>query len=59
MATFLFTCPNTRLRVQGFVAEDTSNGDTYNPVQCLICTRMHYVNPKTGRVLGEDEDENE
>jgi hypothetical protein len=58
-ATFIFICPNTRLRIQGFLAEDAPNENTYAPVRCLICTRMHYVNPKTGHVLGEKEGDDE
>jgi hypothetical protein len=57
MESFTFKCPNTSLRVQGFVAEAVSDKDTYAPVQCVACSRVHYVNPKTGRVLGEDGDE--
>jgi hypothetical protein len=57
MESFTFKCPNTSLRVQGFIAEAVSDQDTYTPVQCGACSRVHYVNPKTGRVLGEDRDE--
>jgi len=58
MAAFLYRCPNTGLNVQGWVADDpTERGDeTYEPLACPACTRTHLVNPKTGRVLGSDED---
>jgi len=54
-ATFLYRCPNTGLNVQGWVADDPTEGETYQPIPCTICTRLHLVNPKTGRVLGADE----
>jgi len=56
MAAFLFRCPRTNLNVQGFVADDPADDrNGYEPVQCMACTRTHYVDPKTGKVLGEDE----
>ncbi len=57
MATFLYRCPNTGLQVQGYVAEDPTEDDAeaYESLKCLACTRMHLVNPKTGKVLGADE----
>jgi hypothetical protein len=56
MTPFLFRCPNTKVPVQGWIAEVASNGETFEPVQCMACARVHYVNPITGKVLGEDED---
>ena len=59
MATFLFRCPNTGLKVQGWVADDPSEGDdnTYESMSCAACAQLHLVNPKTGKVLGGgDED---
>jgi len=54
MATFLYLCPNTALNVQGWVADDPTEGkaETYEPVTCTACTQVHLVNPKTGKVLG-------
>lgn len=58
MAPFLFRCPNTGLNVQGWVADDPTGQDDENfePVTCTICTRVHLVNPKTGKVLGADDE---
>ncbi len=58
MAAFVYQCPTTGYKVQGYVddggAEDTApDDDTYEPVTCTLCQRTHLVNPKTGRVLGE------
>ena len=54
MPLFIYRCPNTGYRVQGFVAEDTSeDGHVYEPVTCPVCHQIHHVNPHTGVVLGE------
>ncbi|HEV3383433.1 MAG TPA: hypothetical protein VG097_01390 [Gemmata sp.] len=57
MASFIYRCPDTRLMVQGFIAEKLPDGDLFEPVTCTACTRIHLVNPKTGKVLGADDDE--
>jgi hypothetical protein len=58
MAPFLYRCPNTGYRVQGFVAEEDRSDDPedYQTVTCLACKQVHLVNPTTGQVLGEDEE---
>jgi hypothetical protein len=45
-----------RLNVQGWFADDASgnDGDTYEPVTCAACRRIHLVNRKTGRTLGSN-----
>jgi hypothetical protein len=45
------------MNVQGWVADDPTEGEgeTYQPITCTICTRLHLVDPKTGRVLGIDD----
>ena len=56
MATFLYRCPDTGFRVQGYTPGQTSDDDdTYEAVTCLACQRVHLVNPATGRVIGENE----
>jgi len=52
--TFLYRCPNTALNVQGRVADDPIEGEaeTYEPITCTACARVHLINPKTGKVLG-------
>jgi hypothetical protein len=55
MPLFLYRCPKTGHRVQGFVAEDTSEDQhVYEPVTCLACRQIHHVNPTTGAVIGEN-----
>jgi hypothetical protein len=57
VASFLYRCPNTGLNVQGWIADDPTDGeaDTYEAMTCTACTRVHLVNPKTGKVVGADE----
>ncbi len=40
------------LIVQGWITHDpTQQADTYEPVTCTACSRVHWVNPKTRKVL--------
>jgi hypothetical protein len=54
IVTFVFTCPFTGLRVQGWVSDDASGprSETYGPVSCHACGGLHLVDPRSGRVLG-------
>jgi hypothetical protein len=55
MGPFLYRCPNTGYRVQGWVADDESeDGERYEGVICYACGRLHLVNPKTGETAGDD-----
>lgn len=58
MAAFLYRCPHTGLKVQGWVASepDDSGGETFEPVICTACAQFHLVNVRTGRVLGSTDD---
>jgi len=53
MATFLYRCPKTRLRVQGWVADDPNEPEkqSYETVKCLACGGVHLVNPASGRTI--------
>jgi hypothetical protein len=55
MAGFAYRCPNTGLNVQGFTVDDPADDDSYLPVTCIICTRVHLVNPRSGKVVGTDD----
>ena len=35
---------------------DDEDDDTYQSLACITCTRVHLINLKTGKVLGEEED---
>ena len=58
MAAFIYRCSSTGLNVQGWIADDPTEGEgkTYEAVTCTACTRLHWVNPKTGKALGADEE---
>lgn len=49
MRNLIFTCPVTNQNVQHRF-EATSDQD-YESVTCLACTRIHFINLKTGKVL--------
>jgi hypothetical protein len=56
MRPFVFRCPTTGFRVQGFAPDDDESegaGDVYHGITCLACGLMHFVNPKTGKTAGE------
>ncbi len=57
MPPFLYRCPNTSDNVQAWVADDPEDEDlTYVQVTCLACAQAHLVNPKSGKVLGADDE---
>jgi hypothetical protein len=58
MATFLYRCPKTRLRVQGWMADDPIQPETqsYEAVTCLACGGVHLVNPASGRTIDDGEE---
>jgi hypothetical protein len=51
---FLYRCPNTGLKVQGWVSDDPTKEEAFQPVTCTACGRVHLVNPKTGKVAGPE-----
>jgi hypothetical protein len=55
-AVFLYRCPNTGLNVQGRIEGEPTDRETdlYEAVTCTACARVHLVNPKTGRLFGEE-----
>jgi hypothetical protein len=57
MSTFLYRCPATGYRVQGFIADAPStaaaSSHVYEPVTCTACRGIHLINPHNGKVLGE------
>jgi hypothetical protein len=56
MANFIFTCPATGFNVQHRLNEDEDAPENeYEAVNCPACTRLHLVNVKTGKLLGQDD----
>jgi hypothetical protein len=59
MAAFIYRCPNTGLRIQGWVADEVdsrTNDETYQSVTCLACRQTHLVNPSSGKVVSANDD---
>jgi hypothetical protein len=55
MAVFIYRCPSTGLNVQGWTADlPAQDEETFEPVKCALCARVHLVNPKTTKVVGAD-----
>jgi hypothetical protein len=60
MVAVIYRCPKTGMKVQAWLADDTSESSddkVYVSTPCPVCTRVHLVSPSTGRVLGQDEDQ--
>jgi hypothetical protein len=56
MSAFIFTCPTTKLNVQHWLDEDEEIPDSqYEGIVCPACTMLHFINRKTGRLLGDEE----
>ncbi len=52
MATLVFTCPATRMKVQHWLEGGRDILDNqYETVRCKACTRLHFINRKTGKLL--------
>jgi hypothetical protein len=53
----IFKCPNTAMNVQHWLpaAAPGDPVDTHSPVVCPACTKLHFVNRSTGKLLGEPE----
>jgi hypothetical protein len=56
MPAFIFRCPHTGLKVQGFVDDDVDKGNAFETIACSACGEVHLVNPESGRVVGQDDD---
>jgi len=55
MPLFVYRCPTTGHQVQGFSADDVSEDThTYERVFCIMCKRVHVVNPASGAVLSQN-----
>jgi hypothetical protein len=57
MGNVLFRCPRTGLNVQHWLAEEVGPDVpqcSYETVTCKACTRLHFINRRTGKLLGEE-----
>lgn len=55
MAPILYQCPRTHMNVQTWLQQD-SGPDTreYEIVSCPACTQMHFINRRSGKLLGDN-----
>ena len=54
MSGFIFTCPTTKLNVQHWPENDEDISENeYEGITCLACSRLHFINRKTGELLGK------
>ena len=56
MAHFVIRCPATSFKVQHWLDDDGNDdlpGDQYESMVCPACTKIHFINRKTGKLLGE------
>jgi hypothetical protein len=50
----LFKCSRTGMNVQHWLADTPADDEaTHSPVRCPACTRLHFINTSTGKLLGE------
>ena len=59
MPVVLFKCPIMRQHVSAWVADDggsSAEADRAETIVCAACSRVHLVNPKTGKVIGAHDD---
>jgi hypothetical protein len=57
MPAFVCTCPSTKLDVQYRLDDETKDevSETeYEAVTCKACAKIHLINRKTGKLLGQD-----
>jgi hypothetical protein len=53
MAEIAFRCPNVDLRVEHLLDPQPKNDEEiYESILCFACTRLHFINRKTGELLG-------
>lgn len=59
MGKLVFTCPVTGMSVQHWLDDDDQSkpGDCYQSIVCQACARLHFVNRKSGRLLGQKEEQ--
>ena len=54
MSGFIFTCPTTKLNVQHWPENDKDISENeYEGITCLACSRLHFINRKTGELPGK------
>jgi hypothetical protein len=55
MSASTFLCPKANVAVQHWIDNGaTSSDDAYEAIACPACARLHFVNRKTGKLLGHE-----
>ena len=55
MPDFVFNCPTTSMNVQYWLEDDDDALENeYKGITCPACARLHFLNRKTGKLLGQD-----
>lgn len=55
MGALIFTCPNTKINVQHWSDEDDDVSENeFQGIVCPACSRLHFINRKTGKLLGDE-----
>jgi hypothetical protein len=55
----IFRCPITALEVQTLrpaLERDGEEGKSYESLTCPSCTRLHFLNHETGKLLGYEKE---
>jgi len=56
MAALIFKCPAISMNVQHWLDDDEDASDEEYESVCPACLRLHFVNRKTGKILGQDQE---
>jgi len=57
MARFVFRCPVTSMNVQHWLDDDDDAPENeYEAITCKACARLHFLNLRTGKLLGQDDE---
>ena len=55
MSPFLFTCPNTLMKVQHWLEDDKDTEEAiYEALTCPACSLVHFINRKTKKLFNEE-----
>jgi hypothetical protein len=58
MGNVIFKCPHTGLNVQHWLDESEPDDASlaYETVVCQACSRLHFINRASGKLLGQPEE---
>jgi len=58
MGNIIFKCPQTGLNVQHWLDEEEPDdpSSAYETVVCKACSRLHFINRSSGKLLGRQEE---